>query len=492
MEDNKVQVFSVEDFLRYQARMGMGLDLIKIRDRSTADMQLSRRYIMGWLKMPITNERNLREASRKAYRTNQQYKELIQYKSSQPMWRYILKPFSANYTQASKRNMRRDFYNYSAYIEKMNLPHELERILRITFIDGVCYGVCVEEQDSFTIYPLNPDICRIAMLEDGTFLYEVDMERIPKDALVAYPKVIRDLWEKYNSDKTFFDRWQLVPGDVSFCMKADEALLHYSLPPYVSTLPLVSDLDNYTELAAAEAELSMYKMVAMTIPLDEHKKPTMNFTEATKYYDQVAANLPDEVGAIATPFSYTIIGFDESSTTTKVDRISDATNRFWAGSCVNSLIFGDATNKSATALKLSVMKDEQMIYTMIKQAGRIINRILKYKFPPRGTKVRFSLEFLPVTWMNLEDRAKQYRDGGMYGMPTKMAYAATLGISPENFEGMNMLEEGVFEMFDTLKPLHASTTMSAAESDGAGRPSTDETGELPAEQTDRNRETGGD
>ena len=491
MEDNGIKVFSVDDFLRYQARMGLGLNLVKLRDKSTADMQLSRQYIMRWLKMPITNERNLREASRKAYRTNQQYKELIQYKASLPMWRYILEPYSVNYSTAQKsiRNMRRDFYEYGAFIEKMNLPHELEIVLRTTFIDGICYGVCVEGQDSFTIYAMNPDLCRLAMLEDGTFLFEVDVARIPADVIGAYPDVIQRLWRRYYEDRENQPRWQLVPGDACFCLKADESLHSYSLPPYISTLPLVADLDNYTELAAAQAELSMYKMIAMTIPLDTNKKPTMNYEDAMKYYNQVAANLPDEVGAIATPFSYTIVGFDESSTTTKVDRISDAVNRFWAGSCVNSLIFGDATNKSATALKISVMKDEQMIYSCIKQAGRIINRILKYKFPARGTKTRYRLTFLPVTWMNVEDKAKQYREAATYGMPTKMAFAATLGIEPEKFEGMNILEENVFDMFGTLKPLRASTTLSA---DDVGRPSTEETGELPSDKTGQNRETGGD
>lgn len=482
--------YTLDDFLRYQARIvSGGLNLVKLRDKSLVNTQFSRQYILRWLKSPITNERNLREASRAAYRSSQQYRELIQYKASLPLWRYILKPMADDYTvsQKIKKIMRRELYNYGAYVEKMNLPHEMEKVLRIAYIDGVFYGAIWEENESFYIQPINPDICRLATILDGTFLYEVDMARLFEDDLVSYPPIFTTLWHKYHDDTTgLVPRWQLIPGDVSFCMKADESLLTYSLPPYISTLPLVSDLENYTELSAAEAELSLYKMIAMTIPLDANKKPTISYQEVEKYYNQVASNLPDEVGAIATPFSYTVIGFDESSTTTHVDRISDATNRFWAGSCVNSLIFGDATNKSATALKLSVQKDEQMIYSCIKQAARIINRLLKYRF--RSVKVRYMLEFLPVTWMNVEDKAKLYREGSTYGIPVKLAYAATLGISPECFEGMNILEEDVLDMFDTLKPLHASTTIST--SDSAGRPSTDETGETPSDKTDQNRETG--
>lgn len=481
---------TLEDFLRFQARVGASaLNLVKLRDKTTVNAQFSRQFIMQWLKSPIANERNLREASRAAYRSSQQYRELIQYKSSLPLWKYVLRPMAADYTTSEKikKIMRRELYNYGAYVEKMNLPHELEKILRTAFIDGVCYGVIWEAKESFYIQPLNPDFCRLATIEDGTFLYEFDMARLQETDLVSYPPIISTLWHKWHDDKTHMvSNWQLIPGDVSVCLKADESLLTYALPPYVSTLPLVADLENYTELSAAEAELSLYKMIAMTIPLNSDKKPTIGYNEVEKYYNQVASNLPDEVGAIATPFQYTVIGFDESSTTTHVDRISDATNRFWAGSCVNSLIFGDATNKSATALKLAVQKDEQMIYACIKQASRIINRLLKYRFS--SVKVRYAFEFLPVTWMNQEEKAKMYREAATYGIPTKMAYAATVGVPPENFEGMNVLEEDVLDMFNRLRPLHSSNTLSA----DAGRPSTEETGDTPSDQTDANRESGGD
>ena len=486
----ETKVFTLDDFLRYQARIGSNvLNLVRLRDKATINEQFSRKYIMQWLRSPIANERNLRNASRAAYRSSQQYREHIQYKASLPLWKYILKPKADDYTKSQKiKNvMRREFYNYGAFVENMNLPHEMEKVLRIALIDGVFYGVIWEGKESFYIQPFEPDFCRLATIEDGTFLYEFNMSVLAEADLVSYPPIFNKLWHEWHDskDKTI-SPWRLIPGDVSFCVKADESLLTYSLPPYVSTLPLVADLENYTELSAAEAELSLYKMIAMTVPLDSNKKPSISYDEVRKYYDQVVNNLPDEVGAIATPFNYTVIGFDESATTTHVDRIADATNRFWAGSCVNSLIFGDATNKSATALKLSVQKDEQMIYSFIKQAARVVNRLLKYRF---GTlKVRYALEFLPVTWMNQEEKAKMYRDAAMYGMPTKMAFASAVGISPENFEGMNILEEGVLDMFDTLKPMHSSNTMSS----DPGRPSTDETGATPAESTEAHRETGGD
>lgn len=477
---------TLEDFLRFQARIGASaLNLVKLRDKTTVNAQFSRKYIMQWLKSPIANEASLRNASRAAYRSSQQYRELIQYKASLPLWKYQLRPMAADYTTGEKikKIMRRELYNYGAFVEKMNLPHEMEKVLRIAYVDGVFYGLIWEAKESFYIQPVEPDYCRLATIEDGTFLFEFDMSRLQEPDLVSYPPIISKLWHKWRDDKTGKEpKWQLIPGDVSFCLKADESLLTYSLPPYISTLPLVSDLENYTELSAAEAELSLYKMIAMTIPLDSNKKPTVSYNEVQKYYNQVAANLPDEVGAIATPFQYTVIGFDESSATTHVDRISDATNRFWSGSCVNSLIFGDATNKSATALKLSVQKDEQMIYSCIKQASRIVNRLLKHRFS--SVKVRYSFEFLPVTWMNQEDKAKMYREAATYGIPTKMAYAATVGVPPEDFEGMNVLEEDVLDMFNILRPLHSSNTLSS----DAGRPTTD----TPSDQTDANRESGGD
>lgn len=475
--------YSLEKFLRRQALLNSGLNLVKIRDKSTITDQFSRKYIMEWLKNPISNEKRLRDASRTAYRVSQQYRELMQYKASLPLWMHELVPVSGDYgtSAKAKKLMRKEFYEYSEYIERMNLPHEMAKALLIALVDGVFYGAIWDTGDAFFIQPISPDICRLSSILDGTFVFQVNMSTIQEKDLDMYPPQFTQMWHRYHDDKE--DRWQDVPPEICFVLKADESVWNYSLPPFVSSLPLVADLENYTELNAAEAELAMYKMIAMTVPLDASKKPTLSFAEVEKYYNQVANNIPEDIGLIATPFDYETITFNESTAPSVVDKITTATNRFWQGSCVNSLLFGDATNKSATALKLSVLKDEQIIFMNMKQAARVVNRLLKYKFGDR--KIRYMINFLPVTWMNQEDKVKMYREAATYGMPVKMAYAAALGVAPENFEARNILELGVFDLANELVPVKSSATTSS----DAGRPSSEDTGSMPSEKTEQNRES---
>jgi hypothetical protein len=139
-------------------------------------------------------------------------------------------------------------------------------------------------------------------------------------------------------------------------------------------------------------------------------------------------------------------------------------------------LFGDAANTTAAALNLSVRTDEELVYAAMAQCERLVNRRLKLL----PGSLKFSINILPVTIFNQEKMIGYYKEAATYGLPTKMAYAASVGIPAAQVEGLNFLENDVLKLNDKFIPLASSHTQSG----DTGRPplSDDALGEA-AEQT---------
>ena len=107
-----------------------------------------------------------------------------------------------------------------------------------------------------------------------------------------------------------------------------------------------------------------------------------------------------------------------------------------------------------------------MVFGLIVQAERLLNRILKQI---SGTQ-KFKINILPATVFNRDNLLSAYKEGTTLGIPIKSAYAALLGLSPSDVMGMNYIEMDILNMGE-LTPLSSSYTQSGSE---PGRPASDD------------------
>lgn len=88
----------------------------------------------------------------------------------------------------------------------------------------------------------------------------------------------------------------------------------------------------------------------------------------------------------------------------------------------------------------------------------------------------FKVTFLDCSIFTRKEVGDAYLKAATYGMPTLSYYAASQGLSQDDLDGMNFLEDSVLKLKERLVPLRSSSTMSAS-SDGdggdAGRPKKD-------------------
>lgn len=444
-----------------------------VYDPARSNTKTSRTYtlqdkdtIFGYLKNPTSSSsaKGLINASKYMYIANGHYRRLIDYYAGLPLWQYILTPLNFEKDKVKKDTFAKQYYKTAQYVDGMNIPQEMKKATTIALREGVFYGVIWKGKNSFFLQGIEPSWCEISSISDGCFQFKVDMSQIKEANLDQYPEEFAKMYSEYANGG---QKYQEVPEEISFCVKADISTVDSVTPPFASTFPALYTIAAIEDIQEVSEELKNYKMVWGKNDIDSQtKKPTVNYPMMTKYYQHIANALGEYVGLAITPFDLNTIDFEKNSTLSDADSVSKAVDNFFSTAGTSSALFNAKTN-TAGALKLAVKSDETFVWTIVMQCQRLINRYLKTM---SGT-VKFQLRFLPTTIYNQEDMIKLYKEGSTYGL-AKSFYAAALGINQVDIIGLDYVEDEIINIDNILNPLKSTHTMS---SDERGRPEKSDT-----------------
>lgn len=427
----------------------------------------SQENLYSYLQSPTQNEKNLRNASEYMYNANTRYFRLIQYYAGIPTYSYVITPLNFDRTKVKRETFRKQYIKTANKLELMNLREETRKQINIALRRGAFYGVRWFDSSSSFVQQLNPDICQITSISDGVFLYSVDMSQIKKENLDCYPPEFATMYSAYESTG---QKWQPVDASISVCVKADPSTPEYSLPPFCAVLPQLYVINDTQALQEASDELDNYKLLAGEIPTDKDGVPIMTYGDMLDYYKHIAGNIGDRVGLAISPFKLTSVDFSKSASADAVDSTARAVSNFWSASGTNALLHG-AENNTAGVAKLAIKSDEMLVFGMLDQCERQINRYLKTAM---GGTVKFKISFLRTTIFNLDEMIKHYKEGMNYGVG-KSHYMAALDIPQYDIEGLTYLENEILQVDKILTPLKTAATQSAEDGGESGRPASDET-----------------
>lgn len=420
--------------------------------------------ILRWIQSPSSSEKNLRDASNYMYLSSMHYQRLIKYYAGLYTGAYVISPVGFDRRNVNPSVISRQFYQTSKMLELLNVPDLLQTTMNVALREGAFYGVKIQDGLSVFVQKINPDYCKITSVMNGTFLYAVDCTKIGQ-YLEYYPPIFATLYSQYLSSG---QKWQEVPSDFSFCIKADKTIQDYSIPPFAAVMPELYTIANTESLQETADELSNYKMITGLIPTDDKGNPTIPYDIVQKYYAHIQGAIGDNVGLALSPFTLSSFNFEQGTGTGEVDKISQAVGNFWQTAGSSGLLHGIA-NDTAGVTKLAIKNDETFVLSMVQQFEGVINRILKVS----GTgSVKFKVTMLPITVFNKEEMVKQYKEAAAFGIG-KSYYCAAIGIPQYDVAGLDYLEKNVIA-FEDLTPLKSSYN-SATDDVGAGRPAMDDT-----------------
>ncbi len=447
--------------------------------KSATYSKYSRDNIIQWLQNPTSgsNEKSIRNASIYMYLASMHYKRLLAYYAGLFVGCYVISPLGFSRDDV-KDNFVKQYKKVSKSLELMNIPSLMHNAILVALREGAFYGVLLKDNTTAFIQKIDADYCKITAICDGSFLYSVDMTKI-SDKLEFYPPEFTAMHANYLRTG---DKWQEVPIDISVCIKSDETLVDYSIPPFAAVMPSLYSLAAIESLQETASEIKNYKMLSGKIPVDSNGNPLISGDLIKEYYQQVRNALGGRVGLALTPFDFQSYTFENKTGVTDVDDFSNSTSNFWATAGTSGLLHGKENN-TAGVTKLAIKNDETFVAPMVKQFERVINRYLKTAFS--GT-TKFKITILPVTVFNTDEYLKYYKEAAAFGIG-KSFYAAALGISQNDVSGLDFLEKEVIH-FDELSPLKSSYTISGSENSEIGRPQSDD-GELtPSGENTRNND----
>lgn len=448
-------------------------DLRNNKMESTFFAKYKKEDVVAWLQNPSANQKQLRDMCQYLYGVSGHFRRMVLYFARMPLLCYIITPYGNN-KEIDQDAFLSDYNKVQDLLQKMQIRHEFQKILTVCFREDVFYGYIYEADDSFFIRQIPSEACRITTIEDGVFNYSVDFDYFKKKEgqLESYGNEFVRKYRAYvgdgdkKGDKNL--RYQEIDSKRSICIKVNEDIPLYAMPPMSCLLESLYDIIDYKSLLKVRTQLDNTEILSFLLPVDNQTNEiTMTDQMRQVFYTEISEQLPEDVGFIISPFQVTDHKFTQSNN--NLDTVGLATKQYFDEAGVSEMLF-NGNKASSAALLESVKADWGMVISTVRQIERWINRYIKYQ----NLIYNFQAKILDVTEFNKDSMFKMYKEAATYGAPVKMAMAAICGYTPNEAVNMGMLENDILKLRDTTfsEPLLSSNTLSSDSE--SGRPESDE------------------
>lgn len=395
---------------------------------------------------------------------------------------YVIRPV-IDTTNVDAEAFEKKYIEYALKCKKYKFKDINPQVMLRTLVDGVYYGLMLEDKRSFFLKPLLNSRCRLASIENGVWRFAFDLayfdtkrtrDLLPQygaEFVKAYAAYKGDKEKEIAGDKTL--RWFIPKNQI--CVKFDEEYRHI-YPPLMGCFKAIIDLDTYQEIKKDGAILDNYKLINYTVETDDVGNPAIPYEQVEKYYNQIAGAVPEGIGIAVNPFKAQGITLKDTQNTAK-DYTEDATRDLFNNMGVSPLLFGVGNNPTYKVIELSLIVDSAMMMKLLRQIERVFN--VKYQ---REMSIHdsflFEIYFLDQSTFNKDEVANRMQKAASFGLPAKLWYAAALGQEPIDAYTASFLENTILGCCDKIynRPLISSNTLSNGD---VGRPTTDN----PSENT---------
>lgn len=432
------------------------------------------REIVENYKLPKNQER-LREISQLLYAKSPQYKRLIEYFSGMALFANIITPVK-DIRKANKSKVLKQYVEVGELIKLMNLPHEMGKVLNTAFVEDTFYGYVHKTKSDFYIQKIDASLCAITSVEDGVYNFSIDMSYFQKneDVLSSWAVEIQQkylIWKSMKEKNPKLSPWVELDARNTICIKINEKMLE-AFPPFAGSFDAIFDIEGFKQLRKDREEIGNYMIITQELPMRKDSENNNDFMidmDMMQYFHNMASNtVPDNVGVITSPMKMEALKFDRDRVDN--DGVAKAERDFWSGNGTSQLLF-NADKSTSQGLLMSIKTDEEIVFGILTQIERWVNRYLKFNFK----ELFFNISILHVTHFNRKEMFDMYLQAGQFGIPVKNHLSAVVGFSPIETMNMAYLENDLLKMHEEFIPLMSSHTMSGDEIAGQkdGRPAKD-------------------
>ena len=491
--DEKNEILEMYNLKRFaKLRSDVLLDLKQNMDEVSVFLKkYPRNSILAAIANPTspTSEEVLREISRFYFAISPHYRRAVIMLGTILTNNYVIRPVE-NILTVDKTKFAQQYIDYALLCKKYKFKDINPQVMTRCLIDGIYYGLMIEDKRSFFLKPLKSEYCRLVAVENGVWRFAFDLnyfnDKKARQLLSSYGSEFEKAYLAYKGDKekqiegNRTLRW-FVPKK-QICVKFDEEY-PFIVPPLAGAFKAIIDLDTYQEIKKDGAILDNYKLINYKVETDADGNPALPYEQVQKYYNQIAGAVPEGIGIAVNPFTAQGITLKDTSNT-QIDYTEDATRDLFNNIGVSPLLFGVGNNPTYKVIELSLIVDASMMMKLLRQIERVFN--VKYQKEMKAREdYLFEIYFLDQNTFNKDEVANRMQKAASYGLPSKLWYAAAIGQEPIDAYTASYLENDILGCGVDIynRPLISSNTLSGGEVE-VGRPET----ENPSENTVANDE----
>lgn len=361
------------------------------------------------------------------------------------------------------------------FLDIMNMQNNAHEMLVNNFIEDVCYALYFYDDTGSFFYILDADECKIdGRYMTGDFSFAIDMSQwrgsLRQQYIEMLGEPLKSMWEEYQKNTRV--KWVHVPAKYAACFKFRSEDYRTIIPPGITLLPQLANLNDLVDVQAIADEQQIYKLIYLPMKVLSGAKQSDDFEISPdlslKYFDKLLNEaLPDYVSAAPIPGDELgVIDFADNAAS-DVDRVEQSQSQILATAGGGAVL--NANNITSTAAFNAWLKAETefAISSLLPQIEGFTNRMLAI-----NVSNPCKVEYFPISVYTKEEFRKSMLESCQYSFSNKLAYNTLLGMSEKTTIAMNYLEEQVLGLHELMKyPLSSSYTQSGND---VGRPETDD------------------
>lgn len=404
------------------------------------------------------NQEKLRDIAQLLWVKSPQFQRLIKYFAEMSTFAHVITPIK-DLKSLNKNKVLNQYTMVGELLKMMNIKHEIAKVLTIAFREDIFFGYIHKDKKSFYIQQMPFEICKVSSVEDGILNYSIDMSYFEKNenSLKGWAIEIQYKyreWKLLKDSNPKISKWVELDAQNTICIKMNEEMVEV-FPPFAGVFDSIFDIEAFKDLRKDREKLGNYMILAQKLPVRQDTETNNDFMIdgdfTTYFHNQVSDTVPENVGVVTSPMEIDVIKFDKETVDT--DGVAKATRDFWEAGGASQLLFG-SNNTSSSGLAMSVISDEAVVFNLLSQVERWLNRYLRFEFK----ELYFNVKMLPVTWYNREKMHQMYLMSAQYGVPVKSHLSAVVDLEPIEVMNMSYLENDLLKMHEEWIPLVSSHT----------------------------------
>lgn len=420
------------------------------------------REIIEGYKQP-RNQQKILEISQLLFAKSPQYQRLLKYFAGMALFAHVIAPVK-DIKKASKSKVLKQYVEVGELVKLMNLRHEMTKVLQVAFVEDIFFGYIHRTKKDFYIQKMDASICKITSVEDGVYNYSIDMSYFQgqEEILVSWADEVQQKfrqWKAMKAKNPKISPWVELDAQNTICIKINEEMLE-TFPPFAGSFDAIFDIEAFKQLRKDKEEIGNYMLITQELPMREDSDNNNDFLMDRDmfmyFHNMVADTVPDNVGVVTSPMKLDTVRFDKDRADS--DGVAKAERDFWSGNGTSQLLF-NADKSTSQGLLMSIKTDEEIVFGVLTQIERWVNRFLKFQFKD----LMFNVSILHVTHFNRKEMFDMYFQAGQFGIPVKNHISAVVGFSPIETMNMAYLENDLLKMHEEFIPLMSSHTMGADE-----------------------------